>query len=79
VLVEPATTGVGDADNETEGGCGGSTLTTTVAVAEPPRPVQVNEKVVDAISRAVDSEPDVARLPLQPPDALHELASVLLH
>ena len=79
MLAEPVTMGVGDADNETEGGCGGPTLTTTVAVVEPPRPVQVSEKVVAATRRAVVSEPDVGRLPLHPPDAVHELAYVLLH
>jgi hypothetical protein len=45
-------------------------------VADPPVPVQVTVYLVVAVSAAVLNEPLVASLPLQPPDAVQELALV---
>jgi hypothetical protein len=54
----------------------------TVAVAivlAPPAPLQVNEYEVVAVSAAVVSAPLVAFIPLQPSEAVHDVASVELH
>jgi hypothetical protein len=58
---------------------GAGELTETVAdwVALPPGPVHVNEYVELADIAPVDCEPLSPLLPLQPPDALHEVALVL--
>ena len=56
--------------------------TETVAVATllaPPAPLQVNECMVVFVSGAVLSVPLVDLLPLQPPDAVHEVALVEFH
>jgi hypothetical protein len=56
--------------------------TVTAAVAGalvPPGPLQVKEKEVFALSAAEFWVPLVARGPLQPPDAAHEVALVELH
>jgi hypothetical protein len=56
--------------------------TATVAVATllaPPAPVQANECVVVVVSGAVFSVPLVDLLPLQPPDAVHEVALIEFH
>jgi hypothetical protein len=57
---------------------GGMTDTVTVADcdAEPPVPLQVSVKFVFAVSDEVVCEPVVALLPLQPPDAVQEVALV---
>jgi hypothetical protein len=57
---------------------GGAADTVTVADcdAEPPVPLQVRVKLVFAVSDAVACEPLVALVPLQPPDAVHEVALV---
>jgi hypothetical protein len=81
VDVPPCATWAGVADNETVGN-GGVALTTTLAerVIEPPAPVQVreNEYVLTEPSVPVDCEPLVALLPVQSPDAAHEVALVEL-
>ena len=54
----------------------------TVAVAimlAPPAPLQINENDVVAVSAPVLWEPLVAFVPLQPPEAVHEVALVELH
>jgi hypothetical protein len=54
----------------------------TVAVAivlAPPAPLQTNEYDVVAVSAPVLSVPLVALVPLQPPEAVHEVALVELH
>lgn len=53
-------------------------MTVTVAVfeADPPAPLQVSTKLVVCVSAAVASVPDVALVPLQPPEAVHEVALV---
>lgn len=53
-------------------------LTTVEAAPLPPTPEQVSVKVVAAVSAPVEALPLVALVPLQPADAVHELAFVLL-
>lgn len=53
-------------------------MTVRLWLAEPPLPVQVKVKAVLALRLPVTSEPEVALLPLQPPEALQEVALVLL-
>ena len=58
----------------------GTMLTATLAGRlVPPAPVQVRENVVAAVSDPVLLLPLVASEPLQPPEAVHELAFVELH
>jgi hypothetical protein len=61
-------------------GAGGGAVTVTVAVALalPPDPVQVNVKLVFAVSGAVDTLPLVASDPLHPWEAVQEVALVEL-
>ena len=47
--------------------------------AVPPVPVQLNVKLVALVSAAVLSLPAVALLPLQPPEAVHDVAFVEFH
>ena len=55
----------------------GPTLTVTVERAlAPPAPVQVIEYAVGTVSAPVLCEPLVALVPLQPPEAVHEVALV---
>jgi len=59
----------------------GMVVTSTVAVAAwllPPSPAQVSEKVVLELRAAVAWEPEVASVPLQPPDAVQLVESVEL-
>jgi hypothetical protein len=59
----------------------GTVMTSTVAVAAwllPPSPAQVSEKVVSELRAAVAREPEVASVPLQPPDAVQLVESVEL-
>jgi hypothetical protein len=59
----------------------GTAVISTVAVAPwllPPSPAQVSENVVSELSAAVAWEPEVASVPLQPPDAVQLLESVEL-
>lgn len=60
----------------TDGGDGGVTVTVTDWAAVPPGPVQVNANDVLAVSTPVDAEPEVALLPLHPPDAVQAVALV---
>jgi len=52
----------------------GVTLTVVLCEAVPPAPVQVKVYLVAAVSAAVLCEPLSASVPLQPPEALHEVA-----
>ena len=70
---------VGSAVNAAVGAGAGLTAMTTELVASPPGPEQVSAKVLDAVSAGVVSAPDVPRLPVQAPDAVHDVAFVLLH
>jgi hypothetical protein len=53
-------------------------LTTVEAAPLPPTPEQVSVNVVAAVSAPVEALPLVALVPLQPADAVQELAFVLL-
>jgi hypothetical protein len=59
---------------------GGEFCTVTVAAALvlPPEPEHDSVKVVVSVSAPVDAEPDVACVPLQPPEAVHVVAWVLV-
>jgi hypothetical protein len=61
--------------NVTDGG-GEDTVTVADWAAEPPAPVHVSVNFVDALSATVVAEPRVAFAPVQPPDAVHAVASV---
>jgi hypothetical protein len=67
----------GEADNVTTGA--GVSVAVAVAIAEPPAPEQLNVKVVVALSAALVSLPEVALVPVQPPEAVQDVALVLLH
>jgi hypothetical protein len=73
VEVPPLATLVGLALNETVGGVA-ETVTMADCDADPPAPVQVSVKVEVAVSAAVLCVPLIASAPLQPPDAVHEVA-----
>jgi hypothetical protein len=74
----PGVTVVGDAVNVTVGV--GATVTVAVAaVLVPPAPVHVRENVVSTVRAAESWVPDVARGPVQPPVAVHEVAPVEVH
>jgi hypothetical protein len=75
VEAPPLATEVGFAVSVTVGA--GTTVTLTVAtLLVPPAPMQVNEYDVAAVSGPVLWLPLVALAPLQPPEAVHELALV---
>ncbi len=69
----PESTVASDALNTMVGG-GGRTLTATVCDAEPPAPLHASVKLALLTRLPVDVEPEVARAPDQPPDAVHEVA-----
>jgi hypothetical protein len=74
----PLATDIGFAVSVTVGAC----ITVTVAVATllvPSGPVQINEYEVVAVWALVFWLPLVASVPLQPPDAVHDVASLELH
>lgn len=57
---------------------GGLILTVVLALAEPAVPVQVRVKVEVEVRLPVDSEPEVALVPLQAPEAVHDVVLVEL-
>ena len=57
-------------------GAGEETVTVADCEAEPPLPVQVSVYLVVALNVGVLADPAVAWLPLQPPEALQEVALV---
>ena len=73
VVEAPELTVLGLAVNVTEG-AKAETVTMADCVAEPPVPVQVSSNSVVLESAPVDQVPLVAKAPLQPPDALQEVA-----
>jgi hypothetical protein len=79
VVVPLGATLVGFAVKIAVGVGGGATAMLAEVVASPPGPEQVSVKVAAAVSAGVASVPDVARLPVQAPDAVHDVAFVLLH
>jgi hypothetical protein len=70
----PLTTEVGLAVSDTVGTPVTVTLADTLAL--PPAPAQVRRKSVLAVRGPVDWLPEVALVPDQPPEAVHEVASV---
>jgi len=73
VAAPPEATAVGVAVSATIGR--GFTVTGAVAAALlPPGPVQVREKIAFAVNTPVFSVPLLASVPLQSPDAAHEVA-----
>ena len=80
VLLPPLLTVVGAADNVTVG-AGVVLVTETVALAwaVPPAPVQLSVKDLLAFNAPVLCVPEVALVPLQPPDAVHDVALVEDH
>lgn len=80
VLLPPLLTDIGDADNETVGAGVEPEPTVTVVLACAVRPlplVHVRVNVEVALSAPVLWLPEVALLPLQAPDAVHEAAREL--
>jgi hypothetical protein len=75
-VLAPFATVVGFSARLTVGG--GTTVTVFESLPVPPTPVQVSVNVVFAASALLVSVPLVALEPDQPPDALHELAFVLV-
>jgi hypothetical protein len=69
---------VGFAVNAVVGAGAAPTAIFTELVASPPAPEQVSVKVLEAVSAGVVSAPDMARLPIHAPDAVQDLAFVLL-
>jgi hypothetical protein len=57
----------------------GATVTVAVWLADPPAPVQDNVKLVFVLTLPVACDPLVAMVPLQPPEAAHEVALLELH
>ena len=57
----------------------GLTVTVTLCCAVPPVPLQLSVKSVVLESALVVVFPDVGLLPLQPPEALHDVAFVEDH
>ena len=79
VTEEPETTEEALGVNVTVGAVpAGVVLTATEAVwlTEPPAPEQLNVYDAVALNGPTVSEPEVAFVPVQPPDAVHEVASV---
>lgn len=75
VALPPATTLVGTTLNDRVGvGCVTDTL--TVFVTLPPSPVHTNVNDLNAFNGPVDSLPDVAFVPVHPPDAVQDVAFV---
>ena len=73
----PMDTVAGDVDRFTVGVGGDPTITVTEAETVPPAPVQSSVKVALALSTAVASVPLAAFEPLQLPEAVHNVASVV--
>jgi hypothetical protein len=78
-LVAPLGTSVGNAEREMVGIGGAVTETETVRESEPPAPVQVSVKFESDASACVVSIPLSALVPLQLPDAEHDVASLDAH
>ena len=72
----PLATLVGLALNDTVGAGGAETVTVADCDAEPPAPVQVRVNFVVAVRAGVDVVPVVASAPLQPPEAVQDVALV---
>ena len=66
----------GHATPLTGGGAGEATDTVTLCVADPPVPVQTRVNFVVAVRAEVLAEPLVGSDPVQPPDAVQDVALV---
>ncbi len=73
----PDCTLVGDALNDNVGAA--TTVTEAFFATEPPLPVHVSVYVLAALSVPVLCAPEVALLPLHPPDAVQLVAFVAVH
>ncbi len=60
-------------------GVTGVTLTVVFCEAVPPAPLHAIEKVVVCARAAVGCDPEIDLVPVQPPDAVHEVAFVEDH
>jgi hypothetical protein len=77
MAASPLVTDAGLALMETVGaGVGAFTVTLTDLVALPPVPVQLRLKVLVALRTPLDWLPEVALVPDQAPDAVHDVALV---
>ncbi len=76
VAASPAEILAGVTDSDTVGDDGVVTVTVTVLDLVPPSPVHVNVKLVVTDKAPVAADPLVARAPLQPPLAVHAVASL---
>lgn len=74
---KPVVTDTGIAVSVTVGATGAVTVTDVLADPEPPVPEHVSVKLALAASAAEVSVPLVAFAPVQPPEAVHEVALVL--
>ncbi len=79
VAVPPLATLVGLADNAAVGTPAATVTVTLTAALVPPAPEQVNAYVVLAVRAPVLAVPLAPFVPLQPPEAVHEVAFVELH
>ena len=70
----PLLTLAGLALKDTVGAAGADTVTVADCDAEPAAPVHVSVNFVVAVRACVDVEPAVASEPLQPPEAVQEVA-----
>jgi hypothetical protein len=80
VDADPLTTVAGLALSDTDGWGGGGTPTATVTVwlISPPGPAQLNVNAVEAASTPVEAVPFTGRAPVHPPEAVQELALVVV-
>jgi hypothetical protein len=79
VVEAPGATPGGDAVSWTEGDDEAPTFTVARATAPPPGPSQFNVKVVVDVMAALWALPLTARLPVQPPVAVHDAALLDVH
>jgi hypothetical protein len=80
VDADPLTTVAGLALSDTDGWGGGGTPTATVTVwlISPPGPAQLSVNAVEAASTPVEAVPFTGRAPVHPPEAVQELALVVV-
>ena len=79
VLALPMTMGFGMAESATFGSAGEGTLIVTLTAFVPPSPVHVRVNTVVVSSAPVVSVPLVARVPVQPPEAVQAVARLVDH
>jgi hypothetical protein len=74
VVLPPLATLAAPALSETFGAGAPDTVTVADCAAAPPAPVQTTTNLVVAVSAGVLAQPLVGCVPLQPPEAVHEVA-----